>query len=124
MHGGLLSLDWSVDGSHLVVNSAGHELLFVNTTKNQAALPESVCDLEWSTWTCPVGFPVQGVWPGGNSALVSTVAKSHANDLIASGEESGLVKLFRFPSAVKKAACTESAGHGSRVTRAAFSAKD
>lgn len=78
----------------------------------------------WNTWTCKFGFPVQGIWPGVDYSDVNAVARSHSARVLATAEDSGLVKLFRYPCTQPKAACKESKGHSSHVTRVAFSAND
>jgi hypothetical protein len=44
--------------------------------------------------------------------------------VLATAEEGGLVKLFRYPCTIEGAAAKESRGHGSHVTRVVFSAQD
>lgn len=81
-------------------------------------------DVKWHTWTSTVGFGAQGVWPGGHNQGTCAVARSHNSNLIASAEDSGIVKLFRYPSMVKKAAFRHVRGHSSIVNHMAFSADD
>ena len=55
---------------------------------------------------------------------VNSVCCSHNKKLVATTEESGLIKLFRYPCADPRAACREFNGHGTHPTRAIFSAND
>jgi microtubule-associated protein-like 6 len=71
-----------------------------------------------------VGFGAQGVWPDNHNQATCSVARSHDSNLIASAEDSGIVKLFRYPSMVKRAAFSDARGHSSRVNHMAFSAGD
>lgn len=81
-------------------------------------------DVVWQTQTCKFGFPVQGIWPGIDYSDVNAVARSHSTKYLATCEDSGLVKLFKYPCTVDKAKFKSNKGHSSHVTRAAFSVND
>ena len=67
---------------------------------------------------------MQGIWPGSSFKGVNAVAASHGSGVIATAEESGLVKLFRYPCTEARAQAMECRAHSSHVTRVAFSAND
>jgi WD40 repeat protein len=91
----------------------------------KARLPaSSVKDVVWNTWTCKFGFPVQGIWPGVDYTEVNAVARSHSAHVLATAEDSGKVKLFRYPCTQPSSAFKENTGHSSHVTRVVFSADD
>lgn len=58
--------------------------------------------IDWSTWTCVLGTSVEGIWP-----LISEVTEvtaaclSHNRKVLATGDDLGYVKLFRYPVKVK-----------------------
>lgn len=54
----LTHIDWSVDGSLLVVNSQAYELKFVNVEGKRNVSSSSVKNVEWLSWTCVLGWPV------------------------------------------------------------------
>ena len=57
-------LDWSEDGRFLQTNSGDCELLFWEVpTCEQVRFPSALKDTKWDTWTCAIGWPVQGTWP-------------------------------------------------------------
>lgn len=57
----------------------------------------------YHTWTCKIGWPVQGVMPGVDFTDVNDVCWSHNQKVLASGEDSGLVKIFKWPCTKEKA---------------------
>ena len=47
-------------------------------------------DQKWETWTCTLGWPVQGIWPAGADGTdINSCAMSHTKDLIVSGDDFG-----------------------------------
>lgn len=71
----LLHLDWSKDSSALVVNSQAYELKFVNVLGKSVIRASGAKDIEWQSWTCKLGFPVQGIFPGVDGTDVNTVCR-------------------------------------------------
>ena len=71
----LLHLDWSTDSSFLVVNSQAYELKFVSLGAKKDVSASGCKDIEWATWTCKLGFPVQGIFPGADGTDVNTVCR-------------------------------------------------
>ena len=59
--------------------------------------------MAWNTWTCTHGFPVQGIWSGVDYTDVNTCDRSHDGSIIATGDDFGNVKLFKYPCTVPKA---------------------
>lgn len=59
--------------------------------------------IDWSMWTCVLGTSVEGIWP-----LISEVTEvtaaclSNNKKVLATGDDLGYVKLFRYPVKVKK----------------------
>lgn len=72
--GSLIHVDWAVDSTHLVINSSTYELKFVNVAKAKDVPGPTVKDLDWHTWTCNLGFPVQGIYKGDEYTVVSCCA--------------------------------------------------
>lgn len=120
----LLHLDWSKDSSALVVNSQAYELKFVNVQSKSVIRASGAKDIEWHSWTCKLGFPVQGIFPGVDGTDVNTVCRSHNERLLATGDDFQLVKLFKFPSVTKKSEFKAYLGHSSHVTGVQFMMND
>lgn len=60
---------------------------------------EELDEIEWDTFTGVLGDEVQGVWPKYsqvNDVNATDACKEH--NVIVTGDDFGLVKLFRFPS--------------------------
>ena len=55
-------------------------------------------DLAWDTWTCPLGWPVRGIFaPESDGNDVNAVARSRSGRLLVTADDHQMVKLFRFP---------------------------
>ena len=93
-----------------------------------------MCDTEWHTWTCTLGFPVMGIWPEYSDGTdVNTVDRSKSRNLVVTGEDTFEVRLFRFPCLRigewgadnrKNAKGKTSKGHMSHVMQVRFSKRD
>lgn len=47
----------------------------------------SMKDEEWSTFTCVLGFPVQGIFPGVDGTDVNTVCRAKNCKVMATGDD-------------------------------------
>jgi hypothetical protein len=100
---GLSNLDWSADGNSIVVNSIGYELKFANVKDRKEMKAGEAKEINWNTWTCPLGWSVQGIYPGLEGFDVNTVCRSNiSRSVLATGEEGGKIKLFSYPAIAKK----------------------
>ena len=84
----------------------------------------SAKNIEWKTWTSTLGFGVQGIWPGVDFTDVNSVCRSQDGTILATGDDFGKVKLFKWPCIEEKADYNESIGHSSHVTEVKFSYQD
>lgn len=58
--------------------------------------------IDWSTWTCVLGASVEGIWPVINEVTeVTTACLSNDRKVLATGDDLGYVKLFRYPVKVR-----------------------
>lgn len=141
-------LDWSEDGQSIRTNCGAYELLFWDTQGNQLTGGATMLkDTPWASTSCALGWDVQGIWPkGAMGCQVNSVAKSPqagggesgdytVEGIIATGDNFGKVKLFRWPSPIMTiplgqsnpgliegvADWNEFAGHSSFVTSVVFS---
>ena len=127
MSSALLCLDWSQDGEYIIVTNQSYEILIFNVTKGKIdheKRPSSHVDTQWQTYTQKLGFPVQGIWPGVDMTDINTVDRSKNSVVIATGDDFGMVKLFKYPCVTPKAKFNEYCGHSSHVTKVRFSAND
>ena len=57
-------IDFSLNSKYLQSNSGDYELLFWDVRSGkQITSSSSLRDKDWETWTCTLGWPVQGIWP-------------------------------------------------------------
>jgi len=102
----LTHLDWSQDSTKVQLNSQAYELMFVsanvkNNKKQDTA--SSSKTIEWATYSILHGWATQGIWPGVDYTDVNTADRSHDGQILATGDDFGRVKLFKFPCVEKKA---------------------
>jgi len=59
---------------------------------------EEVKGQRWASWSCVLGSEVSGIWPKySNLAEINAVDANHAAAVLVTGDDLGLVKLYRFP---------------------------
>jgi echinoderm microtubule-associated protein-like 6 len=111
-------LDLSSDGKSMQSNCGAYELLFCNLSDGKPILRgTTLMNTEWSTWTCSLGWPVQGIWPAcADGTDVNAVDRSPGGSLLATGDDHGKVKVFRYPVVMEKSESNLFAGHSSHVT--------
>ncbi|KAH9137683.1 hypothetical protein LEN26_005631 [Aphanomyces euteiches] len=117
-HSYITHFDFSSDSKFLQSNCGAYELLFSDTsTGKQITSARSMKDVEWSTWTCTLGWPVQGIWPAcADGTDVNTAHRSHSKDLLITGDDFGKLKCFRYPTVAKTSVSHAYSGHSSHVT--------
>lgn len=81
-------------------------------------------DVEWATWTCKLGFPVQGVFQGVDYTDVNSCCRSNSNKYLATGNDDSNIRLFRYPVVVEKQVHKEYKGHSSHITKVRFTYSD
>jgi microtubule-associated protein-like 6 len=116
--------DFSADGAFLQSNCGAYELLFWDLSSEASSqelvqIPSArkLRDVNWHTWTCTLGWPVQGIWPPCSDGTdINAVHRNHAGHLLATADDFGKVKVFRYPCVSKSSEYTELSGHSSHVT--------
>ena len=87
-------------------------------------------DERWSTWTCNLGWPVQGIYPKctdgtfinavdrSNESINRTIYKddNRSHYLLAAGNDNGKVAVYNYPCTIKSSNFVEGRGHSSHVT--------
>lgn len=125
-------LDWSEDGNSIHTNTGDYEILYWDVSKGQqeTAGRTKYRDETWATWTCSVGWPVQGIWPpGAGGDDINYVCRSNSKTaggyyLLGVGDDFGKVSIFRYPCVQKNAQNVKQPGHSSHVTSVRFGPKD
>ena len=125
--------DWSVDGNYLHSNCGAYELLFWdgNNGRQLTSGATMLKDEVWNTWTLVIGWPVQGIYPAyADGTDVNATDRSKTKfgnkeyELLATSDDFGLLKVFRYPCVTKASEGFVGRGHSSHVTNVKFSPDD
>ncbi|XP_072293600.1 echinoderm microtubule-associated protein-like 6 isoform X2 [Eucyclogobius newberryi] len=116
-------LDWSLDGKVLQTNDGAGERLFYRMPLGKPALSrEEVKGLRWASWSGVLGPEVSGIWPKySDTTEVNAVDANHSAAVLVSGDDLGLVKLYKFPCHRKGAKFKKYNGHSAHVTNVRWS---
>jgi echinoderm microtubule-associated protein-like 6 len=123
-------VDISDDATRIQANTGSQELLFYDaTTGDLIASPSTVKNVDWSSWTCTLGWPVQGIWPDASATdaatpLVNSTHRAINETLLAVSDEYGGVRVYRYPVIDSKADFIDLKGHSMHVTKVAFNKND
>lgn len=120
----VLHLDWSTDGRFVQSVCSGCEYFFWDTaTGERIADAAAMRDVEWATWSCPLGLPVRGIYPKlSDGSDITAVHRSPDGCLLVSSDDYRKVNLFAYPCGPGSAACRSVAAHGSHVANVRFTA--
>jgi WD40 repeat protein len=121
--GPVTSIDWSTDSKLLQSDDTlGHHLYWDVESCKEVLVAAEIRDSEWVTWTCIMGWPVQGIAPKFQGPLgINATCRSSFGDALASVDDWGMLKLFRFPCITPGARCKRYGGHSARVGKVRFS---
>lgn len=84
----------------------------------------------WHSWTCTLGWPVQGIFPAySNGTDVNYVDRTNSKHpdgyyVIATGDDFGKVNLFKYPALDLHSQSKAFRGHSSHVPCVKFSHDD
>lgn len=121
----LTALDWSKDGAYLRSTDGGYELLFHHISSDlskvsQVTSVHSLKDVVWNSFHVPFGWHVQGIFEKGEEGNnINCVDANVDLGLLATGDDSGRVNLFRYP-ALEGAKKNSFAAHSSHVPTVKF----
>ena len=118
----VLHADWSEDGRYVQSVCARCELLYWDTrTGERVRDPEAMRDVRWASWTCTVGWPVQGVYSKmSDGSDISSAHRSPDGRLLVTADDFRKINLFRYPCGPISAACRSAAAHAAHVGLARF----
>lgn len=122
----ITSVDWSQDGKWIRSVCGGYELLFFDgeTCQQDTNGPANTVDVQWATNNAKFGWLVDGIFPSGtDGSHINYVDFSHDGNLIATGDDYGLVNVFRNPCRLGHKPISLR-GHSEHVVRVAFGADD
>lgn len=122
----ITSVDWSLDGNYIRSVCGAYELLFFdgNSFAQDPNGASNTTGTAWATSNAKFGWLVDGIFPAGtDGSHINYVDFSHDGLLIATGDDYGLVNIFRNP-ARKGHQAISLRGHSEHVVRVCFSADD
>ncbi|XP_037097720.1 echinoderm microtubule-associated protein-like 5 isoform X2 [Syngnathus acus] len=120
-------LDWDRRGKLLQVNTSAKEQFFFEAPrgKRQTIPVTEVEKVDWCSWTCVLGTSVEGIWPViGEVTEVTSACLSHEKKVLATGDDLGYIKLFRYPVKGKYAKFKQYVAHSTHVTNVRWSHED
>jgi microtubule-associated protein-like 6 len=117
-NGFITHLDFSADSQYLQSNCNAYELLFHESdTGMHIPAASRLKDVRWATWTCTLGWACQGTWPQAQDGTVVTGCdRSSSGQVLASVDEFGKIKLWRYPVVSADASSKTYRGHSARTS--------
>jgi microtubule-associated protein-like 1/2 len=124
--GAITHIDWSSDSQLLQSNCGAYAHLVWTMPKGGRATSEATIErTEWSTWTCTIADQVKGIFPpGADKTDVNAVDRSRRQDVVATGDDKGKVRLVRYPCPQRGQEGKEYSGHSSFVQNVRFTGGD
>ena len=120
----ITAIDWSADGSYIRSNCGAYELLFFNVDSKEqdTSGASNTRNTEWATQNCKLAWNVQGIYPHGtDGSHVNGVAALKSRNLLATGDDYGLVNLYHDPCLEEYNKARSYRGHSEHVVRIKFS---
>jgi len=121
----IIHLDFSEDSRVIQLNNSSYEILYYDSSNGAQSThgASQNKDEKWASWTLIIGWPVQGIWPPcSDGSDINSVDRSKTRDVLATGDDFGKVKLFKYPCAKEKSNSNKYGGHSAHVTGVRFSA--
>ncbi|XP_023587448.1 echinoderm microtubule-associated protein-like 5 isoform X1 [Trichechus manatus latirostris] len=120
-------IDWDIRGKLLQVNTGAKEQLFFEAPRGKKQIIPSV-EVEkivWASWTGVLGLCCEGIWPViGEVTDVTASCLTNDKMILATGDDLGFVKLFRFPTKGKFGNFKRYVAHSTHVTNVRWTYDD
>lgn len=122
----ITNIDWSMDSTYLKSVCIGYELLFftIPDCEQDTSGASNTVETLWASQHCKFGWNVDGIFPKETSGdHINCVDMSEDQSLIATGDDFGLINIFRNP-ARKGVPCRSFLAHSEHVMRVKFGRGD
>jgi WD40 repeat protein len=118
----ITSFDWSLCGAYIRSTCGAYELLYWNvSSKSKIGKKDIMKPVEFGEHSCKLGWAVQGVYPPGTDGThVNSIASCKPLSLLATGDDYGLVSIYRDPALTLKHQPRSYRGHSEHVSKVAF----
>ena len=103
-HSTILHIDYSENSQYIQSNCSSYEILFfdVNAGTQLKSGASMLKDEKWASWTCVLGWSVQGIWPPYSDGTdINAVDRSPESGVLATADDFGKVKLFKYPCPIE-----------------------
>ncbi|ELK36980.1 Echinoderm microtubule-associated protein-like 5 [Myotis davidii] len=120
-------IDWDIRGKLLQVNTGAKEQLFFEAPrgKRQTIPRMEVEKIGWASWTSVLGLCCEGIWPViGEVTDITASCLTHDKMVLATGDDLGFVKLFRYPAKGKFGKFKRYVAHSTQVTNVRWTCDD
>ena len=121
----VMFIDFTFDGNFIMSVDMTRRISFSEASNGQAVpSPATLREAKWSTWSSPVGWPVQGLWvcqPEG--VQPSAMMRSWGSALVAAGTSSGKVVIAHSPCPGRPGFISAS-GHSGPISQVGWLAGD
>jgi WD40 repeat protein len=115
----IMALDWTDDSTMIRTNSGAYEYLFykIPDCKQDTHGGTTTRDAHWNSNSDKLGWYVAGIYPpGAKGTDINSVDRSISEKYVASGDDWGLVKIYRYPCR-ENAKCLALRAHSEHVVR-------
>ena len=121
----LIHINWDVTSTYLVVNSEKFGLAYVNVPSGSVIESSASSSIAWYNWTCSFGYPMKGILAQLKEKFdIKSVCRSHSEKIVVTGNDQGIIKLYKYPCTNNKAPFKSYIGHSSMISKLRFLNED
>lgn len=121
--GGIINIDYSVDGMYLRSNCDRGDLVFWDVETGLIVQFDGMGDVPWHTVSCKFSYEAQMLWTY-EDINYNSICRSHNEKMIVSADSCGFVKIFPNPCNMEKPAFQQAKGHAAEALSVCFTCND